>query len=365
MKQGDSQSGPDGGRSGLREVVLDAEAHDVALPALLPSQATPETQHQAESFFRSIADIFEAWVGRHASRHTQDAYRRDVMTFVKFQGIAWPAGGWELFRIAVPDVQRWRDEMASQGRSPNTIGRRLSSLSGFYNYLAGVAAEMRLPLTLPNPASAKFISRPARDPVSPTLDLSPSMARQLLALPAGETPVDYRDRAILAVYIYTGVRRSTACRLEVRDFLDDDRDRARLNIKEKGGKSRVIGLHHRAADAIRQYVARVGPIASDSPLFRVQRNPRSSELGDRALHPRTMHDVVTRYLRKLTDTPDGEPCRYSAHSLRATTATQLLTAGVDIAKVQNLLGHKHVTTTQIYDKRRYTTDESASHDVPI
>jgi site-specific recombinase XerD len=48
-----------------------------------------------------------------------------------------------------------------------------------------------------------------------------------------------------------------------------------------------------------------------------------------------------------------------------TVATLLLDAGVDIRKVQELLGHRHVTTTQIYDKRRRTTKESASHDVPI
>ena len=58
-------------------------------------------------------------------------------------------------------------------------------------------------------------------------------------------------------------------------------------------------------------------------------------------------------------------CIVSTHSLRATTATLLLDADVDIRKVQELLGHRHVTTTQIYDKRRRTTKESASHDVPI
>ena len=66
--------------------------------------------------------------------------------------------------------------------------------------------------------------------------------------------------------------------------------------------------------------------------------------------------------------PDGTEktqCVYTPHSLRATTATLLLDAGVDIAKVQELLGHRHITTTQIYDKRRRTTAESASHDVPI
>jgi site-specific recombinase XerD len=69
-------------------------------------------------------------------------------------------------------------------------------------------------------------------------------------------------------------------------------------------------------------------------------------------------------------TKDGEKkkvsrCIYTPHSLRATTATLLLDAGVDIIKVKELLGHRHVTTTQIYDKRRRTTKEGASHDVPI
>ncbi|MDQ6759458.1 MAG: tyrosine-type recombinase/integrase [Acidobacteriota bacterium] len=62
--------------------------------------------------------------------------------------------------------------------------------------------------------------------------------------------------------------------------------------------------------------------------------------------------------------PDGSTvrrCLYTPHSLRATTATLLLDASVDIIKVKDLLGHRHVTTTQIYDKRRRSTSESASH----
>jgi site-specific recombinase XerD len=61
---------------------------------------------------------------------------------------------------------------------------------------------------------------------------------------------------------------------------------------------------------------------------------------------------------------DGERemrCIYTPHSLRATTATILLDGTVDIRKVQDLLGHRHVTTTQIYDKRRRGTSDSASH----
>lgn len=83
-----------------------------------------------------------------------------------------------------------------------------------------------------------------------------------------------------------------------------------------------------------------------------------------------MYRAILGYLERLPGTmkeilgKDGEPrqqCIYTPHSLRATNATLLLDGSVDIRKVQELLGHKHVTTTQIYDKRRRGTSDSASH----
>src|SRR5205807_9370622 len=94
------------------------------------------------------------------------------------------------------------------------------------------------------------------------------------------------------------------------------------------------------------------------------------KLGSGAMDPATMYRLVEGYLQQLpgavkeTTTSKGDIARlnvYTPHSLRATTATLLLDASVDIRKVQDLLGHRHVTTTQIYDKRRRSTAESASH----
>ena len=89
---------------------------------------------------------------------------------------------------------------------------------------------------------------------------------------------------------------------------------------------------------------------------------------------RTMNRLLMRYLEKLPgamheiELADGSKvrqCLYSPHSLRATSATLLLDSGVPIEAVQDLLDHKHITTTQIYDKRRRAVKDSASHKMPI
>jgi site-specific recombinase XerD len=89
------------------------------------------------------------------------------------------------------------------------------------------------------------------------------------------------------------------------------------------------------------------------------------------MDPATLYRVVEGYLQKLpgaTRKMAAEGARsnvYTPHSLRATTATLLLDAGVDMLKVQELLGHRHVTTTQVYDKNGRATSEGASHLVGI
>ena len=67
----------------------------------------------------------------------------------------------------------------------------------------------------------------------------------------------------------------------------------------------------------------------------------------------------------LADGSTQRRCICTPHSLRATTATLLLDTGVDIVKVQELLGHRHVVTTLMYDLRRRATAEGISHDVPM
>jgi integrase/recombinase XerC len=155
--------------------------------------------------------------------------------------------------------------------------------------------------------------------------------------------------------------------LKIPDFI-----RVPTKLHEKGDKRRTIGLHYAAAQAISEYIEKT-EIAS-GPLYRPRLNPRSKKLSNRAMDPATLYRLIQSYLAMLSGSmkelanPDGSVtsrCIYTPHSLRATTATLLLDAGVDIRKVQDLLGHRHITTTQIYDKWRRSTAESASHEVPI
>jgi site-specific recombinase XerD len=79
-----------------------------------------------------------------------------------------------------------------------------------------------------------------------------------------------------------------------------------------------------------------------------------------------MNGLGSKEPRRSCQTADlASRCGYAPHSLRATTATLLLDAGADIRKLQDLPGHRHITTTQICDKRRRSTADSAGHDVPI
>jgi site-specific recombinase XerD len=261
--------------------------------------------------------------------------------------------------------------MLEADAAPKTINRRIASLSYFYKFLAASSAELRLPIIVPNPAHAQFIYRESTDPREETRALSATRARQLMALPSGDTVIDFRDRAILKTFLYSGIRLSTGCRLKVSDFNLDD-DQATLRLHEKGDKRRTIGLHFAASQAISEYLEAAG--ITSGPLFRPRLNSRSTKLSHRAMEPATMYRLILSCLSRLpgamkeVERPDGSPtkrCIYSPHSLRATTATLLLDIGVDIRKVQDLLGHRHITTTQIYDKRRRRTQDSASHEVPV
>ncbi len=141
---------------------------------------------------------------------------------------------------------------------------------------------------------------------------------------------------------------------------------AEVRILEKGDKRRTIGLNVAAVEAIAEYVEKAG--LQGGALFRPRSGSKSKQLKNSHMSEKSMYLLLLGYLRRIpgairTASDGRKECICSPHSLRATTATLLLSGNVEIRKVQDLLGHRHVTTTQVYDKRRRTTKESASHEL--
>jgi site-specific recombinase XerD len=298
------------------------------LPPILHRQVTKEVEEQVRQFVFSVAAIYETWLGRRTSPHTRRAYDQDAMHFVRgYLKLDWPDQGSELLRISVPTVQSYRDWLAANSSAPKTMNRRISSLSSSYKYLGAAAAELRLPIFVPNPAHSQFIPRVGSDPVDETQALTTARARQLLGFPSGDSLLDYRDRAILKFYLYSWARLATGCRLKSGDFHLDDHC-ATIRISEKGDRWRKIGLHFAAAQAIQEYLEKAG--ITSGPLFRPRLNSRSEGLSTRAFQPTTMYNVILAYLARLPKAmrevvkPDGSiatRCVYTPHSLRAMLPT--------------------------------------------
>lgn len=310
-----------------------------ALPPILSSRITPEVRERVEQFYFSVAAIFESWVARRQSKHTQRAYREDIMAFVHFAGIRWPEDAVRLLQVSIMDVQAFRDRMQDDGAAPKTLNRCISSLSSFYKYLHGAAAELRLLITVPNPAHAKFISRESADARDETRALSVIRARQLMSLPSGESVLEYCDRAILKLFIYSGIRLGTGCRLKVEDFHLEDGD-ATIRIHEKGDKRRMIGLNPVAGQAIEEYIQHAG--ITSGPVFHPRRASGSEKLAQRAMDEVTPYRIIlisNRVQRFKCWECDGKPHSYVVMLILLGTDLNPPTALDGIGRIHNFCDH--------------------------
>ena len=242
-----------------------------ALPPVIAGANTPEIERRVEDFFHAVA----------ASSRPGSTGANPITRAGLIAAMSWPLSS----SVVGPGLRILRSCCASPSsmcrhsgktcwptpRGPKTMNRRISSLSSFYRYLAGAAAELRLPITVPNPAHAQFISRESSDPVDETRALSETRARQLVGMPRrADSLLELRDRAILKFYLYTGARIATGCKLNVSDFHQDG-DEATLRFQLKGGRHKTKGIHFSAAEAIAEYIKAAG--IESGPLFR----PRLSQ----------------------------------------------------------------------------------------
>jgi hypothetical protein len=86
-KQPSDPTIPDSADQQPQPIILSAPDE---LPPVLAGQLTPQIRARTESFYAGVAEMFERWVARRPSPHTQRAYRRDVLSFAEFRGIVWP-----------------------------------------------------------------------------------------------------------------------------------------------------------------------------------------------------------------------------------------------------------------------------------
>lgn len=228
---------------------------------------------------------------------------------------------------------------SSLGRA--AVQLRFSALRTFYRFLVRRGQLTRTPLrnlALPRP--------PRRLPKFLTTDQIPALLgapmrelerlRQADPPPSREVEAEYwRDAAILETIYSCGLRISELCGLRAEDV---DWHEQQLRVRGKGKKERLVPIGAPALEAIRAYWDRLDSAPGGAePVFRAHAQSAGPVL------PRTVQGRLKRYLAAAGLDPALTP-----HKLRHSFATHLLDAGADLRSVQELLGHTHLVTTQVY-----------------
>lgn len=163
---------------------------------------------------------------------------------------------------------------------------------------------------------------------------------RLLNAPTLSNIQGIRDKAILEVLFSTGLRVSELVSLNIEkiDFV-----RREFGIIGKGGRARVVFLSSRACEYLKKYLDE----RKDhyKPVFIRHKGKMDPTTADEKMRltPRSVERVLKKYVRKVKLPVDATP-----HTIRHSYATDLLVAGADIRSVQEMLGHKNISTTQIY-----------------
>ena len=282
-----------------------------------------------------LQTLIDDWLSelnqRDLSRHTVEAYLRDVTQFIAFlaehsgQEVS-PASFDTLKAMDVRSfLARRRNVEATQSRS---LARSLSGLRSFTLYLS----EKNYPVS----AAFKIVRSP-RIPKSLPRPMSQSDALQMIVL-AGDMSShpweNLRNQALLMLIYGCGLRISEALNLSYGNRPKPDN--ISIRITGKGKKQRDAPILPLIENAIQQYIqAAPFDFKDDDPLFRGVRGGRFSA--------RQIQIIVEKCRRSM-----GLPDTVTPHAFRHSFATHLLAAGGDLRTIQELLGHTSLSSTQIY-----------------
>jgi site-specific recombinase XerD len=314
----------------------------------LPDIVIRENRALTAVEFQGLAEVPPEleWFANITNEKTRRAYKNDVTEFSRFIGLRSPE---ERRLVTRAHVISWRKELDARSLAPATIRRKLAALSSLFDYLCEKNAVIH------NPVDG--VKRPlTNNNEGTTPALSDAQARKLLDAPAPDTIKGKRDRAILAVLLYHGIRREELCALKVKDIQSRE-GVIHFKIHGKGGKLRFIPVNPVAQRLMAEYLAAAGH-GDDlpGPLFRPVRNNRTGDL-HRPLNPNSLYRCIVQKYGKQSGM-SVEVNGLCVHSLRATAATNALSHDADIAKVQEWLGHANVSTTRLYDRRKTRPEDS-------
>ena len=226
------------------------------------------------------------------------------------------------------------------GLSPSARARKLSAIKSFYKYLTVRTKQLQ-----ENPV-AELEYPKLRKSLPKYLTLEQSAA--LLKAVSGQNEV--RDYAILMLFLNCGIRRSELVGLNLTDVYED-----RIRVVGKGNKERFVYFGSACRKAIDAYlVERNKVVLTDNRALFGSRNGN-----------RISTDAVHRLVKKALLQAGLDSTQFSAHKLRHTAATMMLSGGVDVKTVQEVLGHENLNTTQIYTHIESTELKIAAEANPI
>ncbi len=266
-------------------------------------------------------------IERNASPLTLKSYAEDLSSLLQF---------FEDRKTPVPqpetvDVHTLREFIAylhACQYSRTTIARRMACLRSFFRYLnrEGICAH--------NPA--KVLRTPKQGRKLPNF-LTNDQVTTLLETPIADESAGTRDKAMLETMYSAGLRVAELVALNLEDW---DRDNDMLRVRGKGRKERIAPLGRFAVRAMIEWLA----IRQPHPQATAEEKSAIflNRFG-RRLTTRSVGRMLEKHRRHAGLTSETTP-----HTLRHTFATHLLDGGADLRSVQELLGHKSLTTTQIY-----------------
>jgi integrase/recombinase XerD len=259
-----------------------------------------------------------------ASPRTDDAYQRDLerfTTYVALKGIAQPA------EIGASLLRGYVYHLKDLGLAPASIRRNVSAIRSYFRFLLAEGHLVKDP--------SERLETPKRWRTLPDV-LTVEETERLIAAPAIEEPLAFRDRALLELAYGAGLRVSEWISISVRDLLMDE---GLVRVFGKGSKERLVPIGRSAIGALAIYLRELRPKlergGGKGVLFLNARGLPLSRMG------------AWKILRKHVTTAGLEK-RVTPHTLRHSFATHLLEAGADLRAVQEMLGHADISTTQIY-----------------